>query len=451
MKIIHKLRKEIISKRISYLHDLKKKDIDASLSSLSSFRTLLFNNFSSNADNIKNKNIKKKINKINFIYQTKNFLYISRFSDVNIIGDVTEKNLKKYNRIIVVWSKAKDFSKDGEYYNNYFNISSARKDNLWFLIHADSKIPKKIKKNIIILNQQKTKFGFNIFLILKYFFKILIKRKFILRKVYHELSFDSLIANNVKKFFNEIFSYYKPSEIIFPFESQPFQNALIHVVKNKKKDIRLIGYDHSSNPFPIYNTYNFDSPDILYVHSQASKIFYSKYLKWPKKKVIKIASLRINRKKSKEFKNKIFLPYDFYNIDEITSNFKLFLNCQKEKKIKPLKVKIHPSRLNSKKHLILQSRIKKIIKNHRDKFSKNSTLSFSIHVGNTSTAIEALESGSSVIHIVSDPIFDLFSSQFWPALKVDKLSNNVFKYTIKKLGKCLIFKNKSTNFQKIHK
>ena len=451
MKKINELRQTVIKKRITYLYELKKKNIDTSLSSLSSFRTLLFNNFCSNIEDIKNKNIKEKINKINFFYQFKNFLYISRFSNVNIIGDTSKENLKRYNKIIVVWSKAEDFSKNGEYYNNYFNISSTKKKNLWFLVHLGNKIPKKIRKNIIILNQKKTKFGFNIFLLLSYFFQILFKKNFLLKKVYHELSFDSLVAHNVKNFFSDILSYYHPKEIIFPYESQPFQNALIRVTKKVKKNITLIGYDHSSNPFPVYNVYNFNSPDLLYVHSEASKNFYSKYFKWPAKKVKKIASLRIIRKRAIEFKNKIFLPYDFYDAKEIIENFKLFLDSQNIKKIKPLKVKIHPSRRNSKKHLILEERINKIIKNYVHKFSKNSAESLSIHIGNTSTVVEALETNISVTHIVCDPVFDLFSSELWPALKVDKFSNNVFKYSIKKLGKCLIFKNKSTNFHKIHK
>jgi hypothetical protein len=451
MQNIDILRKKIIKIKVDYLKDLKSKKVDISLSSLSSLRTLLFNNFCSSVDEFKNKSITSKINKVNFLYQLKSFLYISRFSNTKILGDLSKENIKKYNKIIIVWSKFDDFSKDGKYYNSYFHTSSEQEKSLWFLIHLGNKLPKKIKKNIIILNHKKTRFGINVFLLFKYFLKILFRKKFLLNRVYHELSFDSLVAHNVKKLFTKILSYINPKEIIFPYESQPFQNTLIRTVKKNKKKTILIGYDHSSNPFPIYNMYNFNSPDLLYVHSDASKFFYSKYFKWPSKKVKKIASLRIFKKKSSEFKNKIFLPYDFYNVDEITRNFKLLINFQKTIKIKPLKVSIHPARKNSKKHLKLKKKINEIIKNYTSNFSKKSGVSSSIHIGNTSTVIEALEANVPVTHIVSDPIFDLFSSKFWPSIKVENLSNNAFKYSIKKFGKCLIFKNKTSSFKKNHK
>ena len=104
MKSIDILRQAVIKRRIKYINELKKKKIDVTLSSLSSLRTLLFNNFCSDINNIKSENIIKKINKINLIYQLKNFLYISRFSNINIIGDISKENLSKYNKLIVVLS-----------------------------------------------------------------------------------------------------------------------------------------------------------------------------------------------------------------------------------------------------------------------------------------------------------------------------------------------------------
>ena len=446
MKNIEAIRQIVIKRRRGYVQELRQKKIDVTLSSLSSFRTLLFNNFSSGLDIIKDKNVNKKINKINFFYQIKNFLYISRFSNINIIGDISQKNLKKYDKIIVVWSKAKDFSKDGKYYNTYFNISSNEKKNLWFLIHLGNQVPKKIKKNIIILTQERTKLGLNVFFLLRYFFKILKEKNFLPSRAYHELSFDSLIAHKVKDFFTGILSYYYPKKIIFPYESQPFQNAFISTVKKSKKKIKLIGYDHSSNPFPVYNTYNFNSPDLLYVHSDASKFFYSKYFKWPTEKVKKIPSFRITKKKPNKFKYKIFLPYDFYSVDEIIKNFELLLNLNQIKNIKKWTVKIHPSRLNSKKHVLLRERIYQAIQTNKGKQLTNTKENLSIHIGNTSTVIESLEIGVPAIHIVSDPIFDFFSSKFWPTIRVNALSSNIFKYSLKKFGKCLIFKSKTVNF-----
>ena len=157
MKNTDVLRKEIIKRRIYYLKALKKKSIDISLSSLSSYRTSIFNNFCKNINDISFKNINKRINKINFFYQIKNFLYISKFSRINITGDISKENLKKYNKIIVSWAEEKDFSRNGQYYNKYFDLSSKENKNLWFLIYSGRKILKKIKKKYYCFSPAKSK------------------------------------------------------------------------------------------------------------------------------------------------------------------------------------------------------------------------------------------------------------------------------------------------------
>ena len=57
MNNIDNIRHELIKKRISYIQKLKKKNIDASLSSLSSFRTLLFNNLSLTSNDVESGNM----------------------------------------------------------------------------------------------------------------------------------------------------------------------------------------------------------------------------------------------------------------------------------------------------------------------------------------------------------------------------------------------------------
>ena len=53
MKNIEAIRQIVIKRRRGYVQELRQKKIDVTLSSLSSFRTLLFNNFSSGLDIIK--------------------------------------------------------------------------------------------------------------------------------------------------------------------------------------------------------------------------------------------------------------------------------------------------------------------------------------------------------------------------------------------------------------
>ena len=61
-----------------------------------------------------------------------------------------------------------------------------------------------------------------------------------------------------------------------PLENQPFQTSLINLARLNK--IKTIGYDHSLNPFPFYNSYSYLSPDKIKVHSISSFNFYKKII-----------------------------------------------------------------------------------------------------------------------------------------------------------------------------
>ena len=84
----------------------------------------------------------------------------------------------------------------------------------------------------------------------------------------------------------------------------------------KKEKVYVTGFDHTLNPFPFYNMYNKLSPSILNVHSDCSKKFYEKYLGWPKNKIIKNSSVRIERRK----KHFLIIKY-FYLLVLITCEF----------------------------------------------------------------------------------------------------------------------------------
>ena len=136
MNNIHTLRKNLVKIKANYSKKLFKTDVDMSLSSLSSFRTLCFSNFGKKYNDTKlNNNIEKKINLINFFYQIKNFFYILRFSSPKIIGDYSKKNINNYKTLIVSWSNQDDFTQNGEYFDRYFKISSKKKYTVVFNSH----------------------------------------------------------------------------------------------------------------------------------------------------------------------------------------------------------------------------------------------------------------------------------------------------------------------------
>ena len=77
---------------------------------------------------------------------------------------------------------------------------------------------------------------------------------------------------------------------------------------------------------------------------------------------------------------------------------------------------------------------------YKDRFSNESiNKNTSIFFGVTAAIFEALETGTEVIHICSDPVFDSHSEKIWPNLKVEQLSENVFTYKLVSKGKYIIF------------
>ena len=103
---------------------------------------------------------------------------------------------------------------------------------------------------------------------------------------------------------------------------------------------------------------------------------------------------------------------------------------------------MHPSTLKVKKYLDLAENIKRIQRNYLSKSNNKNKKPLSIHVGNLSTHLEALETGLEVIHISNSEIFDFLSPKFWYTLNYTKLENNIFKYRLKKYGHCVAFRKK---------
>ena len=111
---------------------------------------------------------------------------------------------KNYKTIFISWSKFDDFKKDGSYTDRYFNTNSNfEKKCLWFLVHLDKKIPKKISSNIIII--YKTKINFS-FVKLFIFLIKLIKNIFIFNLKLHKQSFQTIMAYNIYDKFKFLFN-----------------------------------------------------------------------------------------------------------------------------------------------------------------------------------------------------------------------------------------------------
>jgi hypothetical protein len=381
-----------------------------------------------------------------FIFNLKNFLFISKLSSLVMKGKALTEN-HKYNFLFVSWAYEEDFLSNGEYFDRYFKISSKHKKILWLLIFMGRNIPKKIDGNILIIHNKKVFFKYNLFFLLNYFLTTIIRNRLDFKNIFHQLRQETCFALKIDSFLKKILSKKKIDRLYLPYESQTFQNQIILTAKTCNKRIKIYGYEHTLVSLPINNIYKSPSPDFLYIHSHAQKNIYIKFLKWPKKKIINIPSLRFLKKGKQFFDQKIFLPNNILSKEELVKNFEIFLNYFYSKKIKPFNnVRIHPLQKESKKHNLFKKEINDLIKNYENIFSNTSKHSYSVFFGATSSVIEALENGSNVIHIVDNATFETYSSKLWPSINVSMINKNIFRYTLKTKKKCITFGNRQRNF-----
>lgn len=222
--------------------------------------------------------------------------------------------------------------------------------------------------------------------------------------------------------------------------------------KKKNPNLNTFGFDHSaphSLATQLYYTKE-GSPDKLVVSGINTKNCYAKFYNWPKNKLCLSFPNRYKKYSKKDFSNKIFLPYDFDDVDCIKNSFKFFLKNSLDKSVKKFEVKIHPTKKYSKKHLILKNSIETIQEKYQIKFSRKVQNNLVVVVGFTTTPIVALEFNLTVLHICPNPYLDLYLNYFWPNIIVKKINDFCYQYNLTKQGKYLNFKNENKLFKIIN-
>ena len=164
-----------------------------------------------------------------------------------------------------------------------------------------------------------------------------------------------------------------------------------------------------------------------------------------KKKIRVYNSFRYKKEKKEKFMNKIFLPYSINNDRKLAKSFRLLFSL--EKNIYPtFEIKNHPFMSKGRKHLILFNQLKEIQKKIKNKNSIKNNLT--IVFGVSASIIEILEHGIDVINICENELFDSHSNKIWKNIRVEKITKNIFKYSLKQNGNIIKFGNKN-EFRKI--
>ena len=338
-----------------------------------------------------------------------------------------------YDNIIFTWANFENFNHNGSLDDRYFNINSRKtKSTLWIVIYSSNQIPKTIDQNILIYKNMRKKIK-----IIRFTFFIL-KKIFTCRNLsifFHNISNFSFFGNN---FYNDIKVYLKPEikKIFFPFEYQPFQNRIIYHLKKNKIKTKVIGYIHAPPlSFPSNYIYRKISPDEIIVNGQDQLTCFNKSLNWPKKRIKVKSSTRFLKNKKILMGNKIYFPMTIRNENQVYESFSYIINSNKFC-ISGLEIKKHPVSAKEKKVVRFEKKLKKLLSSEKEKnFKRNRNLS--IFIGSTGAIIEALERGIKVIQICEFPLLDIYSNKLWRNIIVNKITENIYTYRLKKKGRLI--------------
>ena len=360
-----------------------------------------------------NKNIFK------FIFAFFKEIYsIINSSDYEVKGNLSK--LSNFKSIVVTWGNDENI-KNNFFSDKYFNSSSKNKSVLWIVIFSGKKIF--IENNTVVLIKKKISFYIRLKNLISFFFSLLKKKKNL-----HKITYNYFISKKLEKILNKIINKIKLTndcKFFLPYESQPFQNNLIKIIKAYKKEVKVFGYIHSFPAFPSHLVKKTISPDFLILNSKDQVYSFKNFLKWKDKDIIFLPSLRFKKKKNlNDLNKKFFLPINFNSIKDICDKINYLNNIYN---LKDFDVRNHPVAKNSKKHKKLIHEIKRII-NSND--SSKLPLKVSIFIGSTGAIIESLFNGMQPIHIMEDVEFEIYSQKLWPSIKSNFIQDKIVSYKL---------------------
>ncbi len=416
-------------------------------------KTSLFCYFAFWDDTLGYKNILFKFDKakyfFSFIYKISKEIYFSTISIKYHVKKNPKINIDNYKKIIFIDASIDDFNNNGNFVDRYFRSDPQKnKEYLYFAIYRSKTFPKKIPKNLILMQYEylfieKYNILKNLFLIIKNLFIY----KFNFSKFLDENSLTIKLSKVIGFSLNKNLNFKKFKKLLISFEGQPHQLNILNIFKNKNKKIRTIAYDHSTpHALPIHMFYRFKNLDYIIVNGKNQKKFFINFLNWPSKKIKIKDSLRYQLVDNLDYKDKVFLPFNIFDSEKILSEFKIILK-KRPTLAKNLIVRNHPLKDKSKKHLDLSNSLKIIIQNQLDrlkqtKIKKNNT---SFFIGQTTSTIVALEKNLNVIHICENPILDMYNSEMWENLNTNKISDSSFEYNLLRKNSFLNFTKNSKN------
>ena len=443
MEKINKFQTKILNCCKKYLISQKNNKIDISTSPLCFFTVWADTPgyYKLNKIAIKNRNLNK-------YFVMKNLLSISKNYNLNILFNKKKLPSKKIN-LIVSYSTKNNFDIRGNFKDDFFDYDSGDTRFFWLLISLDNFIPKKFRENIAIISYKKNFFKYNLIYLLKFLKNLVIDYKLSIKKIKHFCWEESNFSNNISSLSKSLFNQLNINKFVINYEGVPFQNKLIHDIKNKNKNIKTFGYLHCA-PWPLQLDLIYKSQplDELIVSGKQQKIVLKKFLGWNNKKITVIPSLRFEKKKYKEFNGFLFTPYNLDNSENYLKRLEDYLVKMKNNKSINFKIRIHPLNKKSKKHQMFKKNCELILRKYKSKKTVNK-INQSLFFGSaTGVCIQALEEGTNITHFPNNENLDVFSEKIWPSLKVRKIGEMIYDYKLRRKDQTFLVENKKNKFSK---
>ena len=158
--------------------------------------------------------------------------------------------------------------------------------------------------------------------------------------------------------------------------------------------------------------------------------------------------MRFRTENKKDLSNKIYLSYIIEKKSLLLKQFEKYLISSLPNSLPKFEIKIHSTMLDALEHIKFKEKLQKIMEIYKNRFSTEPiNKNISIFFGVTASIFEALETGTKVIHLCSNPLFQHFNDKIWPNLKTEKYDNGIYSYNLISLGNYINFGTKIDTLQ----
>lgn len=337
-------------------------------------------------------------------------------------------------RLVVSWCLGSDFDSQGTYVDRYLGESSSGDETTrWLLISVDGDFPSVLPKNVSVLAPLHR-----------------LARARTLAKprvrstgghpsattMVHSLSPGASLVTAVCDWVRSCVREGGVTELMMPYEAQPFQNAAFAAARLEDTNIRTLGYVHSMlAPLPTEMVHRSGGPAQIEVHGAGQARILTSLLGWKVETVTVSASRRYSPGSGLKFAGQIVLPYWVANPHQTACDIQLVLAMVPRYAASHLVVRPHPVTGKSPSYRRAVSEIEDAVR--RSSLSSkqyNEPRPACIIVDATASLIEALESGLDVIHVCSEPVLEAHTSDIWDSLEVDQMAERVFRYRLRAPG-----------------